>query len=161
MVTGYKNMGPDGQEQWHVCEYNLRTKGRVEWWTCVFASLFLPSLSLFYEVWVWPTPVLYTLPLEYLDTFNSCETVFLRDWGNIIQYLLFVNVYLFLRERERKHERARGRERGRQSIGSRLCADSREPNAGLEPMNCEITTWAEVGHLTDWATQASLDSIFF
>ena len=38
--------------------------------------------------------------------------------------------------------------------GSRLWSVSREPNVGLEPMNREIMTWAEVGHLTDWATQA-------
>ena len=38
--------------------------------------------------------------------------------------------------------------------GSRLWAISTEPNAGLELMNCEIMTLAEVGRLTDWATQA-------
>ena len=27
-------------------------------------------------------------------------------------------------------------------------ADSTEPNAGLKPTNCEIMTWAEVGHST-------------
>ena len=38
--------------------------------------------------------------------------------------------------------------------GSRLWVVSTEPDAGLEPMNREIMTWAEVGHSTDWATQA-------
>ena len=38
--------------------------------------------------------------------------------------------------------------------GSRLWAVSTEPHAGLELMDCEIMTWAEVEHLTDWATQA-------
>ena len=40
--------------------------------------------------------------------------------------------------------------------GSRLWAVSTEPDAGLEPANHEIMTWAEVGwsRLTDWATQA-------
>ena len=33
--------------------------------------------------------------------------------------------------------------------GSRLRAVSTEPDAGLEPMDCEIMTLAEVGHLTD------------
>ena len=40
--------------------------------------------------------------------------------------------------------------------GSRLWAVSTEPDAGLELMNCEIMTWAEVGCLTDWATQVTL-----
>ena len=38
--------------------------------------------------------------------------------------------------------------------GSRLWAGSPEPDAGLELMDREIVTWAEVGRLTDWATQA-------
>ena len=33
--------------------------------------------------------------------------------------------------------------------GSRLRAVSTEPDAGLEFMDREIMTWAEVGHLTD------------
>ena len=37
--------------------------------------------------------------------------------------------------------------------GSRLRAVSTEPDMGLELTDCEIMTWAEVGHLTDWATQ--------
>ena len=44
--------------------------------------------------------------------------------------------------------------------GSRLWAVSTEPDAGLELMNCEIMTWAEVGSLTDWATQAPPISFF-
>ena len=44
--------------------------------------------------------------------------------------------------------------------GSRLRAVSTEPKAGLELTNCEIMTWAKVGPLTDWATQASLIFIF-
>ena len=38
--------------------------------------------------------------------------------------------------------------------GSRLWAIRPEPDAGLELTDCEIVTWAEVGGLTDWATQA-------
>ena len=38
--------------------------------------------------------------------------------------------------------------------GSRLWAISPEPDAGLELADREIVTWAEVGRLTDWATQA-------
>ena len=43
--------------------------------------------------------------------------------------------------------------------GSRLRAVSTEPDAGLEPTNREIMTWAEVGRLTDRATQAP--QVFF
>ena len=42
------------------------------------------------------------------------------------------------RERERKCEQRRGRERGEQRIQSGLCADSRGPDAGPEPMTHEI-----------------------
>ena len=37
--------------------------------------------------------------------------------------------------------------------GSRLGAVSTGPDVGLELTNHEIMTWAEVGRLTDWATQ--------
>ena len=47
------------------------------------------------------------------------------------------------------------RERDTESeTGSRLWAVSTVPDAGLELMDREIMTWAEVGRLTDWATQA-------
>ena len=39
---------------------------------------------------------------------------------------------------------------------SRFWAVSTEPDTGLKLTNCEIMTWAEVGRLTDWATQAPL-----
>ena len=68
------------------------------------------------------------------------------------------NVYLFLRERERESKQGRGKERGGQMIWSRFCPDSREPDAGLELMNCEIMSWAEVGRFTDWAIQVPLKS---
>ena len=47
----------------------------------------------------------------------------------------FFLMFLFLRERER-----RSRERGGERIQSKLCANSREPNTGLELMNHEVTT---------------------
>ena len=55
-----------------------------------------------------------------------------------------------------------GSERGRQEseAGSSLRAVSTEPNAGLELMDREIMTWAKVGGLTDWATQAPQEKIF-
>ena len=42
--------------------------------------------------------------------------------------------------------------------GSRLWAVSTEPDVGLELTDCEIMTWAEVGHSTDWATQMPLEN---
>ena len=42
---------------------------------------------------------------------------------------------------EHKWERGREREGDTESkVGSRLCADTREPDAGLELTNCEIMT---------------------
>ena len=66
---------------------------------------------------------------------------------------------LFLRQRETEHEQGRGRERERgteSEAGSRLWAVSTEPDVGLKLTDCEIRTWAEVRHSTDWATQAPL-----
>ena len=45
--------------------------------------------------------------------------------------------------------------------GSRLWAASTEPDAGLELTDCEIMTRAEVGRLTDQATQAPLNFLIF
>ena len=39
--------------------------------------------------------------------------------------------------------------------GSTLRAVSTEPDTGLKLKNCEIMTWAEVGHSANWATQFS------
>ena len=70
----------------------------------------------------------------------------------------FLKFYLFLRERERETEPewGRGREWGdtESKAGSRLWAVSIEPDVGLELTGHKIVTWAEVGCLTDWATQA-------
>ena len=56
--------------------------------------------------------------------------------------------YLFLKE-----SWGRGKREREERIPSRLCAISTEPDVGLELMNCEIMTWAEVRCSTDWATQ--------
>ena len=53
-----------------------------------------------------------------------------------LYFILIFLVFIYF-ERERV---GRGAERGRQRIASRLCAVSAEPNAGLSPTNCEITT---------------------
>ena len=53
-------------------------------------------------------------------------------------------------ERQRQHELGRGqRERGSHRFRSRLRAVSTEPDTGLELMNHEIVTRAEVGGSSD------------
>ena len=64
---------------------------------------------------------------------------------------------MFGRQSETEHEQGRDTE---SKAGSSLWSVSTEPNAGLEPTNCEIITWAKVGHSTDWTAQAPLNSIF-
>ena len=62
-----------------------------------------------------------------------------------ITFPVNLNVYLFLRETERERQSVSGggaeQEGDTESkAGSRLRTVSTEPNAGLEPMNCEIMT---------------------
>ena len=45
--------------------------------------------------------------------------------------------------------------------GFSLWAVSTEADVGLELMDCEIMTWAEVGRLTDWATQVPRTAFLF
>ena len=74
-------------------------------------------------------------------------------------FLLFVH---FFRERDRAQvgvgQRERETQNPKQAPGSELSAQS--PMQGLNP-HCEIMTWAEVGRLTDWATQVPLVMVFF
>ena len=74
----------------------------------------------------------------------------------------FFNVYLFLGQRETEHERARGRERGRHRNGNRLQALSHQPRAwrGARTHRPRDRDLAEVGRLTDCATQAPLPVAF-
>ena len=74
-------------------------------------------------------------------------------------FSFFFNVfYLFLGQRETEHERGRGRERGRRRIGNRLQAPSHQPRAwrGARTHGPRDRDLAEVGCLTDCATQAPL-----
>ena len=81
--------------------------------------------------------------------------------------IFFFNVYLFLGKRETEHERERGRERGRHRIGNRLQALSHQPRAqrgarrGARTHGPRDRDLAEVGRLTDCATQAPLDHFIF
>ena len=86
-----------------------------------------------------------------LREFLSYERNFLNSYW--ITQLIFL-MFIFEREREREHEQGKSRERGTQRIWSRLCTISAKPNGELEPTDCEIMTWAEVGCSTNWTTQA-------
>ena len=73
------------------------------------------------------------------------------------------NVYLFLGQRETEHERGRVRERGRHRIGNRLQALSHQPRAWRRartqgPRDRDL---AEIGRLTDCASQAPLNNVFW
>ena len=75
----------------------------------------------------------------------------------IVSLKNFFNIYSFLRDRAWVGEGQREREGDTGSeADSRLRAVSTEPNVGLESMNREIMTWAEVGCLTNWAIQVAL-----
>ena len=89
---------------------------------------------------------------------GSCE----RDVWTLREIIyIFLNVYLFLRQRESMNRGGAEREGDTESeTGSGLWAVSTEPDAGLELMDREIMTWAEVGRLTDRATQAPREIVF-
>ena len=77
----------------------------------------------------------------------------------LLYLFFFFLMFLFIFERETAwvEEEQREREGDIESeAGSRLWAVSTEPDTELELMNCEIMTWAEVGRLTNWATQTPL-----
>ena len=71
-------------------------------------------------------------------------------------------MFIFERERDRAWVGERQREGDTEfEAGSRLWAVSTEPEAGLEPTNCENMTWAKVGGLTNWASQVPPKYLFF
>ena len=74
-------------------------------------------------------------------------------------FLMFV--YFWRKERQSRSRGGAEREGDTESeAGSTLCSVSTEPDAGLEPKTREISTLAEVGCLTDWATQVPLPMVF-
>ena len=91
--------------------------------------------------------------LFYMNTFPFSP-------HNLSQYLLLLVslMFIYFWETETECKWRKGRERGRHRIWSRLQAVSTQPDAGFELTNREIMTWAAVGCLTDWATQAPLTS---
>ena len=71
-------------------------------------------------------------------------------------------MFIYFWDRERQSMNGGGAEREGDTeleAGSRLWAISPEPDAGLT--DHEIMTWAEVGPLTNWATQAPQLSLTF
>ena len=78
-----------------------------------------------------------TQPLTLLPCRDSPADVTL----GLLMYLFIFNVYLFLKERECTRTGGGGAGGGgKQRIQSGLCADSSEPDVGLELMNREIMT---------------------
>ena len=72
-------------------------------------------------------------------------------------------MFIYFLEKERQSANGGGAEREgdtESEAGSRLWAVSTEPDTGLKLTNREIMTWAEVGHPTEWATQAPLKDMF-
>ena len=79
---------------------------------------------------------------------------------SLIKKFFFSHWFIF----ERQNVSGGGAEREKDTepkTGSRLWAVSTEPYVGLEPTDHKIMTWAEVGRLTDWATQAPLFLLIF
>ena len=75
--------------------------------------------------------------------FQSCCLANKIDTFNCYSWHFFLK-FIYFWEGEREKEEGTGREREGQRIWSSLCADSREPDAGLELMNPEVMTWAEI-----------------
>ena len=86
-----------------------------------------------------------------------------RNWycGGLANSFNFIlSLFIFERERETAWAGEGQREKGdtESEAGSRLWPVSTEPYTGLKLTNREIMTWAEIGHLTDWATQVPQNS---
>ena len=82
----------------------------------------------------------------------------------ILQFSIKIFFLMFIYYWETEKDRAwawEGQREGetqnlKEAPASELSAQSPEPDAGLKLTNCKIMTWAEVGGLTDWATQVPL-----
>ena len=77
--------------------------------------------------------------------------------------ILFLKMLMFISERKRQSmgrvgQREKETQNLKQAPSSELSAQS--STQGSNPQR-EIMTWAEVGRLTDWATQAPQDSLNF
>ena len=86
--------------------------------------------------------------LWYLLCFlaSCCAALVCYCYSTLHLYFYFFKlISLFWeRERRREHQCGRGREKGRENSQQATRWHSTEPNTGLELMNCEIMTWAEI-----------------
>ena len=82
------------------------------------------------------------------------------SWSPFLFYFskIFKKFFLtFIHFWETERERGGGAEKEgdtESKAGSGFWTISTEPDAGLKPTNRETMTWAEIGRLADWATQA-------
>ena len=92
-------------------------------------------------------------------------------WKHVLQIVLYISLKMFIflfwereGEREKAHacKRGRIRDRGRENR-KQAPHCQRRARWGLDRMNHEIMTWAEIksGGLTNWATQAPLVVFLF
>ena len=106
------------------------------------------------------------LPNQMFSCLKRREWEELHSQGHQNQRIFIFNFFMFIyflrgweRERERETKVSWGtteREGNTEfEVGSRLWAVNTEPDTGLELTNLEIMTRAQVGHLTNWATQVS------
>ena len=115
-----------------------------------------PYSSNFFSLW-WGLlrfAFLATLNMQYGIINYSHHAVHYMTMDSLHLKKNVFSLYLFLRERQSVSGGGTEREGDTESeAGSRLWAVSTESDAGLEPTYWEIMTPADIGHLTDWATQ--------
>lgn len=71
-------------------------------------------------------------------------------------------MFIFIFERQSVSRGGAERQGDREfEASSNLWAVSTEPDVGLKLINHIIMTRAQAGHLTDWATQTSLDNSYY
>ena len=137
---------------------------RYTYFYCFYISYFSYSHGLPFLLKEYPLKFSYRVGLVVMNFFNL-----LFVWEAIYPFILndslarflkknfFLHLFIFDRERQSTSGGGAEREGDRESkAGSRLRAVSTEPDAGLEPTNCEIVTWAKVRRLTNLATQVPL-----
>ena len=84
----------------------------------------------------------------FVDHLNN----FSQEISIQVPFLTFI--YFWDRERQSMNRGGAEREGDTEcETGSRLWAVSTEPDTRLKLVKCKILTWAEVGRLTNWATQ--------
>ena len=84
----------------------------------------------------------------------SCSTGWASQLPQVDIFILIFLTFIYFWDRERVVGGAEREGDTEAEEGSRLWAVSTEPDTGLELVNHEIMTWAEVGRLTNWATRA-------